>query len=115
MFLKVFGYLEHTNNYYIFFPYRGQNDRNETKLTCNRGFRWITGSNSNDSICRPGVTADMDPPSQIGPPYQTFLLSIVCIILSHLFYLEPFFFTTQHSSVKVKKNSHFAPILPHVL
>ena len=51
-----------------FFPYRGQNDRNETKLTCNRGFRWITGSNSNDSICRPGVTADMDPPSQIWTP-----------------------------------------------
>ena len=45
-----------------FFPYRGQNDRNETKLTCNRGFRWIAGSTSNNSIRRPGVTADMDPP-----------------------------------------------------
>ena len=51
-----------------FFPYRGQNDRNETKLTCNRGFRWLTGSTSNDAICRPGVTADMDPPSQIWTP-----------------------------------------------
>ena len=30
---------------YYFFPYRDQNDRNETKLTCNRGFRWIAGSN----------------------------------------------------------------------
>ena len=38
MFPKVFGCLEHTNNCF-FFPYRGQNDRNETKLTCTRGFR----------------------------------------------------------------------------
>ena len=28
-----------------------------------------------------GPTADLDPPSQIWTPYQTFLLSIVCIIL----------------------------------
>ena len=38
---------------YYFFPYRDQNDRNETKLTCNRGFRWIAGSTSNNSIRRP--------------------------------------------------------------
>ena len=58
MFLKVFGCLEHYNNRYFFFPYYGQNDRNETKLTGNRGFRWIAGSTSNDSIRRPGVPAD---------------------------------------------------------
>ena len=39
-----------------FFPYRGQTDRNETKLTCNRGFRWIADSTSNNSIRRPGVS-----------------------------------------------------------
>ena len=73
MFLKVFGCLEHTNNCNIFFPYRGQNGRNETKLTCNRGFRWIGGSTSNNSIRRPGVTADMDPPpSQIWTPLPNF-------------------------------------------
>ena len=55
MFLKVLGCLEHTNN---FFPYRGQNDRNETKLTCNRGFRWIADSTSNDSIRRSGIPGE---------------------------------------------------------
>ena len=49
----------------MFFPYRGQNDRNKTKLTCTRGFRWIAGSTSNNSICRPGVAADLDPPPRI--------------------------------------------------
>ena len=49
-----------------FFPYCGQNDRNETKLTGNRGFRWIAGSTSNNSIRRPSVPADLDPP----PPQQ---------------------------------------------
>ena len=54
-------------------------DQNETNLTFNRGFRWIAGSTSNDSILRPVVTADlelpdsnlpadMDPPSQIWTP-----------------------------------------------
>ena len=62
MFLKVFGCLEHYNNCDIFFPYYGQNDRNETKLTGNRGFRWIAGSTSNNSTRRPGVPADLDPP-----------------------------------------------------
>ena len=65
MFLKVFGCLKHTNNCY-FFPYRGQNDRNETKLTCNRGFRWIAGSTSNNSIRRPGVPADLEPPTKLS-------------------------------------------------
>ena len=68
MFLKVFGYLEHTNNF-IFFPYRGRNDRNEIKLTCKRGFRWIAGSTSNDSLRRPGVLADLDP-LNLDPPAQ---------------------------------------------
>ena len=35
-------------------PFQGQNDRNNIKLTCTRGFRWIAGSTSNDSIRRPG-------------------------------------------------------------
>ena len=68
-FLKVFGCLEHTNNCFIFFRYRGQNDRNETKLTFNRGFRWIARSISNDSIRRPGFLADLDSPI-FGPPVQ---------------------------------------------
>ena len=71
-----------------FFPYRGQNDRNETKLTCN--FRGIAGSTSNDSIRHPGVTTDSDPrgfgppvqnrqriripPRRFVPPYQTYSL-----------------------------------------
>ena len=78
----MFGYLEHTNNCYIF-SISGQNDWNETKLTCNRGFRRIAGSTSNDSIRRSGVTADldptgpnpladMDPPSQIWTPLPNF-------------------------------------------
>ena len=53
----------------IFFPYRGQNDRNEIKLTCNRGFRWMAGSTPNDSIRRPGVLADLDP-LNLEPPAQ---------------------------------------------
>ena len=51
-----------------FFPYRGQNDRNETKLTCN--FRGIAGSTSNDSIRHPGVTADSDP-ADLDPRSKT--------------------------------------------
>ena len=31
----------------------------------------------------PNPLADMDPPSQIWTPYQTFLLSIVCIIFDN--------------------------------
>ena len=66
MFHKVFGFLEHTNNCYIF-SISFQNDRNETKLTCDRGFRWIAGSTSIDSIRRPGVLADLDP-LDLDPP-----------------------------------------------
>ena len=43
---------------YYFFSYRDQNDRNETKLTCNRGFRWIADSTSNDSIRRPSIPGE---------------------------------------------------------
>ena len=76
MFPKVFGCLEHTNNCYIF-SIRGQNDRNKTKLTYTRGFRWIAGSTSNDSIRPsghsgfgppgPNPLADMDPRRRFGP------------------------------------------------
>ena len=68
MFHKVFGFLEHTNNCYIF-SISFQNDRNETKLTCNQGFRWIAGSTSIDLIRRPGVLADLDP-LDLDPPVQ---------------------------------------------
>ena len=54
MFPKVFGCLEHTSNCFNF-SCRGQNDQNETKITCIRGFRWIAGSTSYDSIRRPGI------------------------------------------------------------
>ena len=37
--------------------------------------RFFLSQKKNWSVIRPGVTADLDP-----PPYQTFLLSIVCII-----------------------------------
>ena len=56
----------------IFFPYRGQNERNEIKLTCTWGFRWIAGSTSNDSIRRPRCPSgfgphslDYDPPTKL--------------------------------------------------
>ena len=63
------------------------------------------------------------PFADLGPLYQTFLLSIFCIIFGNLFYLQAFLsmsFQSQHniSSIKVKKennNSHFVPILPHSL
>ena len=67
-----------------------------------------------------GVTADLDPPwiwtangygpplRRFGPPCQTFLLSILCIIFGSLFYLQAFlsiFFsiTTRHFLNKGKK------------
>ena len=42
----------------IFFPYRGQNHWNETKLTCNQGFRWIADSTPNDSLRRPSILGE---------------------------------------------------------
>ena len=33
-------------------------DQNETKSTCTRGFRWIAGSTSNDSIRRPDILGE---------------------------------------------------------
>ena len=42
-------------------------DQNETNLTFNRGFRWIAGSTSNDSILRPVVTADLELPDSNLP------------------------------------------------
>ena len=38
----------------------------------------------------PNPQADMDPPSQICTPFQTFLLSILCIISGNKFYLQAF-------------------------
>ena len=62
------------------------------------------------------------PLRRFEPPYQTFLLSILCIIFGNLFYLQAFlsmFFsiTTQHflNKSKQKKPSDFVPILPHSL
>ena len=49
-----FRCLDHTDIFFFFLPFQGQNDRNNIKLTCTRGFRWIAGSTSNDSIRRPG-------------------------------------------------------------
>ena len=63
-----------------FFPYRGQNDRNETKLTCTRGFRWIAGSASNDLIRRPGI-----PGEKSGLKYPKPLQSLLSMNQVNLF------------------------------
>ena len=47
----------------------------------------------------PYPVADVDPPSQTWIPYQTFLLSIVCIVFGNQFYLQAFCrssFRSQH-------------------
>ena len=47
----------------------------------------------------PYPVADVDPPSQTWTPYQTFLLSIVCIVFGNQFYLQAFCrssFRSQH-------------------
>ena len=76
-----------------------------------------------------GVTADLESPpgksaSGYGPPsqiwtHQTFLsASFVSYLATNSTYklLSMFFLiTTQHSSVKIKINSYFAPIVPHLL
>ena len=70
-----------------------------------------------------GVTADLDPPlRRFGPPYQTFLLSILLSYLVTNSICKLFCrcsFQSQHniSSIKVKKNnnSRVVPILPHSL
>ena len=57
-----------------------------------------------------GVTADLDPPSQIWTPYQTFLLSIVCIIFGILVFCRCSL-QSQHniSSIKVKQQTKKQP------
>ena len=64
----------------MIFPYRSQNDWNETKLTRTRGFR-IAGGTSNDSIRRPGHKQIWTPLRRFGPPppIPYFPLSIVCM------------------------------------
>ena len=68
-------------------------------------------------------SADMDPPFQ---PYQTFLLSILCIILvtnsiCKLFvdvlfnHNATFLNKGKRKKEKKKRNSHFISILPHLL
>ena len=68
----------------IFFPYRGQNDWNEIKLTCTWGFRWIAGSTSNDSIRRPGVPADLDPTPWIMTPPTKLSENIILNVLLNM-------------------------------
>ena len=68
----------------------------------------------------PNPLADMDPPSQIWTPlpnvsFKHRLYHTWSLILFGSFFPMFFSITTQHSSVKVKKNSHFVPVLPHVL
>ena len=67
----------------------------------------------------PNPTADIDPHSQIwtplpNVPFKHRLYHTWSLILFGSFLPMFFSITTQHSSVKVKKNSHFVPILPHV-
>ena len=68
----------------------------------------------------PNPLADMDPPSQIwtplpNVPFKHRLYHTWSLILFGSFLPMFFPITTQHSSVKVKKNSHFVLILPHLL
>ena len=89
----------------MIFPYRSQNDWNETKLTRTRGFRYVVPVTS-----RYGPPfADLDPP----PPHHTILsfkyrLHHIWQLILFASFLPMFFsITTQRSSIKVKKNSHF--------
>ena len=83
---------------------------------------WTPGPNPQADMDPPGPNplADMDLPSQIWTPLQNVsfkhrLYHTWSLILFGSFLPIFFSITKQHSSVKVKKNSHFVPILPHVL
>ena len=55
---KYFQRISKVSEIVPMFPYRGPNDRTKTNLTCTRGFRWIAGSTSNDSIRRLGIPGE---------------------------------------------------------
>ena len=79
MFPKVFRCLEHSNNCFIF-SISGPNDRTKTNLTCTRGFRWIAGSTSNDSIRRLGI-----PGEKSGLKYPQPLQSLLSVNQVNIF------------------------------
>ena len=58
--------------------------------------------------------ADLNPPLP-KVPFKYRLYHTWSLILFGSFLPMFFSITTQHSSIKVKKNSHFVPILPHLL
>ena len=68
----------------------------------------------------PNPLADMDPLRRFEPPlskvpFKYRLYHTWSLILFGSFLPIFFSITKQHSSVKVKKNSHFVPIPPYVL
>ena len=71
---------------------------------------WTGGPNLPADMDSP--FADLDSPSKIS--FWQRLYHIWYLILYGSFLSTFFSFTTQHSSVKIKINSHFAPILTHL-
>ena len=82
----------------------------QQRISTPRGFG--PGPKSASRYGPPPPFADLDPPTKLSFWHR--LYHMWYLILFESFLSTFFSFTTQHSSAKIKINSHFVPILPHL-
>ena len=69
----------------LFFPYQDQYDRTKTNLTCTRGFGWIAGSTSNESIRRLGIPGEKSGLKYPRPQQSLLFMNQVNILKDKIF------------------------------